>query len=115
MRDRRQACYMKRNKYMVDQSALVIVVWDGRRNGGTAATVRYAKKQSRVVKFFNTSVQITAKQNAAMGLCQPHSGVVFSARRLLHPVYQLQSVNIYKVLCIMSYERVVVFKAKSSD
>lgn len=37
-----KGCYMRRNRYMVDQSALVIAVWDGRQTGGTAATVRYA-------------------------------------------------------------------------
>ncbi len=44
-------CYMKRNRYMIEQSALVIAVWDGRQTGGTAATVRYAKKQERIVKI----------------------------------------------------------------
>ena len=37
-----KGCYIRRNRYMVDQSALVIAVWDGRETGGTAATVRYA-------------------------------------------------------------------------
>lgn len=43
-------CYMRRNRYMVDQSQRVIAVYDGRPTGGTAATVRYAKeKDVRVV------------------------------------------------------------------
>ncbi len=43
-------CYMRRNRYMVDQSQRIIAVYDGRSTGGTAATVRYAKgKDVRVV------------------------------------------------------------------
>lgn len=37
-------CYMVRNRYMVDCSALVIAVHDGRKSGGTAATLRYAHR-----------------------------------------------------------------------
>lgn len=45
-----KGCYMRRNRYMVDQSQRVIAVYDGRLCGGTAATVRYAKeKDVRVV------------------------------------------------------------------
>ena len=45
-----KGCYMRRNRYMVDQSQRVIAVYDGRPTGGTAATVRYAKgKDVRVV------------------------------------------------------------------
>ena len=45
-----KGCYMRRNRYMVDQSQRVIAVYDGRSTGGTAATVRYAKgKEVRVV------------------------------------------------------------------
>ena len=38
-----KGCYMRRNRYMVDQSQRVIAVYDGRPTGGTATTVRYAK------------------------------------------------------------------------
>lgn len=45
-----KGCYMRRNRYLVDQSQRVIAVYDGRPTGGTAATVRYAKgKDVRVV------------------------------------------------------------------
>jgi len=43
-------CYMVRNRYMVDHSSLVIAVYDGRKTGGTAATVRYAAKLGRLIK-----------------------------------------------------------------
>ena len=45
-----KGCYMRRNRYMVDQSQRVIAVYDGRPTGGTAATVRHAgKKDVRIV------------------------------------------------------------------
>ena len=43
-----RGCYMRRNRYMVDQSSLVIAVWDGRKTGGTAETVQYAFSQHKV-------------------------------------------------------------------
>ena len=39
-----KGCYMTRNRYMVDSSSLVIAVYDGRKAGGTAATIQYATK-----------------------------------------------------------------------
>lgn len=39
-----KSCYMVRNRYMVDCSVLVIAVHDGRKSGGTAATIRYANR-----------------------------------------------------------------------
>ncbi len=45
-----KGCYMVRNRYMVDNSSLVIAVYDGRNTGGTAATVRHAIKRGRTIK-----------------------------------------------------------------
>lgn len=45
-----KGCYAVRNRYMVNQSSLVIAAHDGRRTGGTAATVGYARKLGRAVK-----------------------------------------------------------------
>lgn len=43
-------CYMVRNRYMVDSSARIIAVYDDRKTGGTAATIRYAYAAGRVVR-----------------------------------------------------------------
>lgn len=48
-----KSCYMVRNRYMVDCSMLVIAVHDGRKTGGTAATIRYAHKNGRIVREIN--------------------------------------------------------------
>ena len=38
------ACMLARNRFMVDNSERLIAVWNGSFRGGTAYTVRYAKK-----------------------------------------------------------------------
>jgi len=44
-------CYHARNRYMVDESSRVIAVYDGRERGGTAYTLRYAKKQGKEARI----------------------------------------------------------------
>lgn len=41
-------CMQKRNRYMVENSDIVIAVWDG-SSGGTESTVRYAEKLGRKI------------------------------------------------------------------
>lgn len=41
------SCYMRRNRYIVDESQLVIAVYDGRNRGGTWATIKYADSLQR--------------------------------------------------------------------
>lgn len=48
-----KGCYMIRNRYMVNCSTLVIAVHDGRKTGGTAATIRYAHKSECIVREIN--------------------------------------------------------------
>ena len=43
-------CYMRRNRYMVDKARRVVAVYDGRKVGGTGATVAYAQKMSRQLR-----------------------------------------------------------------
>lgn len=45
-----KSCYMVRNSYMIDCSALVIAVQDGRKNGGTATTIRYARQKECTIR-----------------------------------------------------------------
>lgn len=42
-------CMLARNRFMVDNSQRVIAVWNGFFRGGTAYTVRYAKKESKEI------------------------------------------------------------------
>ena len=38
-----------RNNYMVDHSDVIIAVWNGQKDGGTASCVRYAKRKNKEV------------------------------------------------------------------
>ena len=42
-------CMQKRNQYMVDNSDILIAVWDKRIKGGTAKTFEYAQKTNKPV------------------------------------------------------------------
>lgn len=43
----------RRNEYMVDNSSIVIAVWDGREEGGTYACLKYARKMRRDIIIIN--------------------------------------------------------------
>ena len=42
-------CMLKRNRYLVDHAACLLAVYNGELRGGTAMTVRYARKLEREV------------------------------------------------------------------
>lgn len=46
-RDYVRSCMMKRNRYMVDHSHIVLAVYDGHSKGGTYNTLKYAKRQGK--------------------------------------------------------------------
>ena len=48
-------CMQRRNRYMVDHSALLIAVYDGRKTGGTYYTVKYAKSLDKDIRIINLS------------------------------------------------------------
>lgn len=43
-------CYFIRNRYLVDQSSRVIAVYDGRVDGGTSYTLRYADARGKTLR-----------------------------------------------------------------
>lgn len=48
----------KRNEYMVDNSDVVIAVWDGRPSGGTTNCLNYANKVNRKIIEINTQGEV---------------------------------------------------------
>ena len=44
-----RGCMFRRNRYLVDHSALLIAAYDGRSAGGTAMTLAYAAEKGRTV------------------------------------------------------------------
>ena len=45
-------CFFKRDRFIVDQCDLLLVVWDGEKIGGSWYTYNYAKKQGKNVLLF---------------------------------------------------------------
>ena len=46
-------CMLKRNRYLVDHAACLLAVYNGEWRGGTAMTVRYARKLGREIIILN--------------------------------------------------------------
>lgn len=46
-------CMMDRNRFMVNNSEYVIAVWNKKRSGGTAATVKYAEENNRTITYID--------------------------------------------------------------
>ena len=46
-------CMLKRNRYLVDHAACLLAVYNGEWRGGTAMTVRYARKKGREIIIIN--------------------------------------------------------------
>lgn len=42
-------CLLDRNRYMVDRAGTLLAVYNGEYRGGTAATIRYARKRGRKI------------------------------------------------------------------
>ena len=54
-REHTKNCMLERNRFMVDRCSVVLAVYNGEYRGGTAATVRYARKMGREIFILNPS------------------------------------------------------------
>ena len=52
-REYHEGCMLKRNRYLVDHAACLLAVYNSEWRGGTAMTVRYARKMGREVTIIN--------------------------------------------------------------
>jgi uncharacterized phage-like protein YoqJ len=60
----------KRNHYMVDNSDMVLALWDGNLSGGTASCVRYAfKKDKPVVNCWDDWRKFNGEQQEEISTC----------------------------------------------
>lgn len=46
-----KGCMQKRNCYMVDKSDLVLAVWNGKEEGGTWNTIKYARSKGKSIRY----------------------------------------------------------------
>ena len=51
----RDGCMLERNRRLVEAAGLLLAVYNGEQRGGTAATVRYARKLNREVLVLNVA------------------------------------------------------------
>ena len=49
-------CMLDRNRRLVEVAGLLLAVYNGERRGGTAATVRYARKLGRKIMILDLSL-----------------------------------------------------------
>lgn len=65
-REYRRGCMLERNRFMVDHADMLLAVYNGEWRGGTAATVRYAKKLGKRALILNPStLSITIENRSA--------------------------------------------------
>ena len=58
-------CMLKRNRYLVDHSSILLAVYNGSFRSGTGATVRYAQKLNREIIIIDPVTRILSKLHPA--------------------------------------------------
>ena len=46
-----KGCMQKRNEYMVDKADIVLAVWNGKKEGGTWNTIKYALSKNKPISY----------------------------------------------------------------
>lgn len=59
-----RGCYRARNHYMIDNSDVLIAIYNGEPKDGTACTVEYAKRQGKEIVIINPDTLTKAILNA---------------------------------------------------
>lgn len=64
-RDYQTNCMLERNHFLVEHSSSLLSIYNGEPRGGTAATIRYARKLGRGITVINpTTLQISRESPA---------------------------------------------------
>ena len=58
-----RGCYHARNRYMVDNSDVLIAIFNGDPKGGTAYTVNYARKKGKEIIIINPDTMRSWQKN----------------------------------------------------
>ena len=70
-RENTRNCMMERNRALILYSSMVLAVYNGEQRGGTAATVRYARKQGRAIILVDPLTLAVTYENNAPGPARP--------------------------------------------
>lgn len=46
-----KGCMQKRNEYMVDKADIVLAIWNGKTEGGTWNTIKYARSKGKPIRY----------------------------------------------------------------
>lgn len=80
-----RGCFLVRNDYLVDHAGILLAVYDGGKEGGTAYTVRKAKEKGRDIILINpdtrTVLTLVGKPEAAGAGNTQHPTMAFSPLR----------------------------------
>ena len=55
-REKTRNCMLERNRFLVNHADLLLAVYSGEQRGGTAATVRYARKAGKSIVFVGQGI-----------------------------------------------------------
>lgn len=64
-------CMLERNRRLVKQAGILLAVYNGEWRGGTAATVRYARKMGREIIIIDPSTRRVTCEKTAPNPAQP--------------------------------------------
>lgn len=64
-RDYHKNCMLDRNRFLVDYASVLLAVYNGERRGGTAATVRYARKSGREIIVIDPITRLISHEEPA--------------------------------------------------
>lgn len=64
-------CMLERNQRLVDSAALLLAVYNGEKRGGTAATVRYARKAGREILVIDPITRSVSHGETALSPAHP--------------------------------------------
>lgn len=45
-------CYIERDRRIVDDCDVLFAIWDGKKNGGTWQTIKYAREKGKMIVYF---------------------------------------------------------------
>ncbi|MBQ6000819.1 MAG: DUF1273 family protein [Clostridia bacterium] len=68
-----RGCMQERNRYLVERAATLLAVYDGEQGGGTAYTVRHARRLRRRIVVIDPREEAAQQQLSAKGAPSPGS------------------------------------------
>ncbi len=64
-RDYHKNCMLDRNRFLVEHASTLLAVYNGKRRGGTTATVRYAQKMGREIIVIDPITRSVSHEESA--------------------------------------------------